>query len=374
MLDVGKSSWEESIQHFESSAVAFQQAGDVHGRAGATALLSIYVHFRGELSYAIALGTQLLQVGRDAADRQVQCWASSTLGFVGLAHGPLDETIAALVKGRETALRIPSLKDQSFCSGLLGKCYIRQGRLDEALAVLSEATRIVERNRLLRGFASAVPMSGFAEAWLCIAERHTEEKSRRQALQHAQRAWRRALRYAEQAPACLPEVLRLHGTLAWQSDDQRSAQQRWQKSIRLAEQFAFPIERGRTLLEMGRRLGDPTLVEQAARTLSQVDAKVDLASALHALAQINARLGANATVNLERCERAITALDEVKADYELAVAYTECGRLQQQMGELERARANFARALTLFEATGTSVERETLQKDLRRFHPAREAV
>ena len=373
ILEGRKTSWEESIRLFEKSAAAFQQAGDVHGWGGATLLRSIYVHFRGELSCATALGTQLLQVGRDAADRQVQCWASSALGCVGLAHGPLDEIMAALVNGRETARRIASLRDQALGLGLLGKCYVRQGRLDEALAVLSEATRIIESNRL-RGAPCAVPMSGLAEAWLCVAERHTENKSRRQALQHAQSACRRALRYAQQPPAWLPEVLRLHGTLAWLSDDQQSAQERWQQSIRLAERFAFPIERGRTLLEMGRRLGDATLVEQAARTLSQVDAKVDLASALHALAQINARSGAKAAVTLERYEQAIAALDEVKADYELALACVEHGRLQQQTGELERARANFARALTLFEVTGTSVEQENLQKDLRRFHPAREAV
>jgi tetratricopeptide (TPR) repeat protein len=125
---------------------------------------------------------------------------------------------------------------------------------------------------------------------------------------------------------------------------------------------------------MGRRLGEATLVEQAVRTFSQADAKVDLASAAHALAQINARSGAKAAVTLERYERAIAALDEVKADYELAVAHAECGRLQQQTGDVERARINFARALALFEATGASVERENLQKDLRQFHPSDGAV
>jgi flagellar biosynthesis chaperone FliJ len=57
---------------------------------------------------------------------------------------------------------------------------------------------------------------------------------------------------------------------------------------------------------------------------------------------------------LESYEHTIVALEEVNADYELAVACAGCARLQEQLGQLEEARANLEKAKKLFVATGTS--------------------
>ena len=162
-------------------------------------------------------------------------------------------------------------------------------------------------------------------------------------------------------------VLDRHGAAI--EADRPYAEQRWRQSIDVAEKCACALERARTLLEMGRRLGDRSLVEKARDTFSQVGAKVYLASALHALAQLDARSGAGATDALRRYDQAIAALEEVKANYELGVACAECARLQLRMDQHEEARSNFAKALALFKGIGAAVEQGELQRELTTFAP-----
>jgi tetratricopeptide (TPR) repeat protein len=172
-------------------------------------------------------------------------------------------------------------------------------------------------------------------------------------MRDARRACHRALRCARQMPGWLAEALRLHGTSDWLSGDQASAQKRWRESISVAEKFSYPIERARTLLEIGHRTGDIDLIEQASEVFRQTGAKVFLASALHSLAQLHSRRSMEPISAVERYEQAIATLEEVNAHYEIAVACEECARLQEQLGRIKEARANLEKAKELFIATGS---------------------
>ena len=89
----------------------------------------------------------------------------------------------------------------------------------------------------------------------------------------------------------------------------------------------MPIERARTLLEMGARLGDAALVDEARRVFDATGAKVDLAFSLHALARLAAATGTDNEAALLRYDQAITALDAVKAEYNLGLAGRERAQL-----------------------------------------------
>ena len=250
---------------------------------------------------------------------------------------------------------------QASVGGFLGKCRLRQGRLREAAAILQEAIGLIEA-RNLRGVWSAEPLNAFAEFCLIEAGR-LAGAPRRQALRAASRACAKALRCTRDAVTWLPETLRLHGTLAWLSGDTTSAHERWQKSLETAEKLRLTVERARTLLEMGDRLGDVALVDEATRVFEQTGAKVDLAFSLHARARMAAESGADVGSTLQRYDQAIAALDEVKAEYELGVACRQRAHLHKQLGRLDQARADLVQARSCFAAVGAAVEQADVEQE-----------
>jgi hypothetical protein len=114
----------------------------------------------------------------------------------------------------------------------------------------------------------------------------------------------------------------------------------------------MPVERSRVLLEMGARLGDAALVEESRRVFEQTGAKVDLAFSLHSLARIAAATRANTDAVLEHYDRAIAALDAVKAEYDLGLASRERAQLLSKLGRHDEARSDMVRADHCFAAVG----------------------
>jgi hypothetical protein len=100
------------------------------------------------------------------------------------------------------------------------------------------------------------------------------------------------------------------------------------------EQLPGQFLRARTLLEMGHRLGDGALVDEARQVFEQTGARVDLAFALHVRAEMTLTSGADMDAALQRFDQAIAALDEVKAECELGVACRQRARLHAQLGQV----------------------------------------
>jgi hypothetical protein len=92
-------------------------------------------------------------------------------------------------------------------------------------------------------------------------------------------------------PLWLPGMLRLQGNWAWLAGDAAAAEASWQESLSLVAVYAFPVERGLTLLEMGERQGKASLVAEAAELFR----------------------AAGAQVPLQRCER-VQVLDDISSD------------------------------------------------------------
>ena len=66
-----------------------------------------------------------------------------------------------------------------------------------------------------------------------------------------------------------------------------------------------------------------------------------------------------------RCfEKSIAICREIDAENELTLAYEGCGRFHRQMGDAEKAREYFTKALEIFERLGTLKEPDKVKKEL----------
>jgi hypothetical protein len=106
---------------------------------------------------------------------------------------------------------------------------------------------------------------------------------------------------------------------------------------------------------MGARLGDAALVEEARQVFEQTRTKVDLAFSLHSLARWRPRVNTDAV--LEHYDRAIAALDAVKTEYNLGLAYRERAQLLAKRGQHDEARSDMVRADHCFAAVGADAEK-----------------
>jgi tetratricopeptide (TPR) repeat protein len=319
------------------------------------------VYQRADFASATKLASDLVRVGEGAGDPHVVSWGLNAQGALGLTVGPLDEAALRLSTVRDVCIRISSFRMQAGAGGVLGKCRLRQGRLAEAAATLREAIGLMDA-RNLRGVWSAEPLNAFAELCLVDAGRRSGA-SRRQAIHAASRACANALRCSRDAVTWLPEALRLHGTLAWLSADTTSARERWKKSLATAENLGLSVERARTLLEMGNRLGDVSQVDEATRVFVQTGARVDLSFSLHTRARMAAESGADGGSTLQHYDQAIGVLDEVKAEYGLGVACRQRAHLHKRRGHLDLARADLARAQRCFTAAGAASEQADVEHE-----------
>ena len=301
----------------------------------------------------------MVEVGAGAGDPHVQCWGHHGLGVVRVTTGPLDEVAAHLSRARELCITITSYRFQVGIDAQLGKCQLRRGRLNEAEASLNESMALIE-SKGLRGMWSSDTFNGCAGLWLAKAAR-LKGTGRRKALGEARRACRRAWRCTRDAVGWLPETQRLQGTLAWLSGKPAKAHAHWRTSLATAERGGMPIERARTLLEMGARLGDGTLVEEARRVFDETGANVDLAFSLHVLACMTA-VGADAASAIPQYDQAIAALDIVKAEYNLGLACQERAQLFAKLGRHDEAKADLIRARQCYAAIEADAEKIEVEK------------
>jgi tetratricopeptide (TPR) repeat protein len=281
---------------------------------------------RGQLVRAGELAAEMVRMGEAAKDPHLVSWSLGCVGHWATAVDPLDEAALHVERGRGICLQTSQLRMHANFGGVLGKCLMRQGRIEKASEILHEAVRVLEATGL-RDVYYIEPITAFTELWLLEAERCTGA-ARRAALCAAKAACAKALACSkERVVPWQPEALRLHGTVAWLSGDKRAAIRRWHQSIELAQRMNLPPQRARALLEMGDRTNDEPMVEQARAIFESIGARVDLAFSLHASARLAAAAAHNNDGARRRYDAAIAALEAVKADHAVEVARRERAQL-----------------------------------------------
>jgi tetratricopeptide (TPR) repeat protein len=360
-LQFGTGPLAEAGRTIEHSAAVFRSIGDIRGWGGARGSLYWTQFWRADFAAASNTATEMVQIGSDAGDPYVRCWGQHGVGLIKSTTGPLDEAAAILVQARELATQSTIFRSQAGCGGMLGKCRLKQGRLQEAEAALRQSLQIIE-SKNLRGRFSSNTFDGLTELWLIKAERAQGVMQRRRALRQARRHSRQAYACTRDAVGWLPETQRLLGRLAWVSGASKTARRHWQMSLATAEKAGNTLERARTLLELGERTADASLIEEADRVFENTGARVDLAFSLLALARLAARSSRDPAVALCRYDEAIRLLEFVKAEYAFGLARQERAQLLAQAGRKDDARADLARALSSFEAVGADPEKHDVEK------------
>jgi class 3 adenylate cyclase/tetratricopeptide (TPR) repeat protein len=359
-LQLGTGPLAEAGRTIEHSAAVFRSIGDIRGWGGSAGSLSWIQFWRADFAAASNAATEMVQIGSDAGDPYLLCWGQHGVGMIKSATGPLDEAAAGLVQARELATQNAIFRSQAGCGGMLGKCRLRQGRLQEAEAALGQSLQAIE-SKNLRGRFSSSTFQGLTELWLIKAERG-HGTPRRHALRQASKYSRRAYACTRDAIGWLPETQRLLGRLAWVSGNFKTARQQWQMSLATAEKSGNTLERARTLLELGQRTANASLIEEAGRVFENIGARVDLAFSLQAMARLAARSSRDPTVTLCRYDEAIRLLESVKAEYAFGLACQERAQLLAHAGRKDDARADLTRALSSFEAVGADAEKHDAEK------------
>lgn len=264
---------DKSASSSELAALKNREIGDLH-RWGLSVFHHVVAHiYRGNLLQALDLSRNLVRVGRDGADPQMECWGLSALGFAEQRLGQFAEAIASLQQAAELAKALPDTAFTIQTTADLGRCYLRQGDLTESLATLDASQRAFVPNLGADSYASL--RNGSSEAYLLAAERSVALE-RSNWLKKADRACRQALKQDKEFRPAFPEALRLQGTYEWLRGNPKAGPHWWESSLAEAQTMGMRYDAGMTHLEIGSRLGDRTQLEKAETIFADIGAKFDL--------------------------------------------------------------------------------------------------
>jgi tetratricopeptide (TPR) repeat protein len=237
------------------------------------------------------LGEEVIQVSRDAGDHQAWGWGLFMLAATLDQAGELETAVAKMVQALELLKSVPDYQVISYASGILGRCYLRRGEVQQAVAVLEESGQLIDNQRL-RGF-SCVPVRLYlAQAYLAAAEK-AEGVDRQSSLGKAEKACRVALKQGKFDREAMVVAYRMQGTYEWLRNKHPSAQQQWQKSLALAERLGAFYELGLTHLEIGQRLEDSVHLKKAESIFAAIGAKFDLAQAQKLSEELRSNIGSS---------------------------------------------------------------------------------
>lgn len=277
-LDFYEGNWDGCEARMSKAEMGYRELGDIH-RWGSAALMLCWVQVpRGHLARTHSLSSEVVRAGDHTADPQVTSWGLQNLGTTLTALGKLEEAETTLLRGCEIAERIGAWDNLLHQKSLLAKCLLLQGRMSEAVAMIEDSLRIQKLRRQKLPFECIELCAAAAVVRVAVAER-ADAAAQPGALLEARAACKAAVECARLMPLWLPETLRAQGNLSWLEGNAIEARRYWHESLTVAERSAFPIERGLTLMDQGRRLGDAALLRDAAQLFRQTGALKYLAMA-----------------------------------------------------------------------------------------------
>ena len=271
-----------ALEHYRRSATAYWEAGHLRRWAGVKMAESL-LWFRENLTDHLNLCQEIIRISQDAADHQAWGWGLFMLATTLDQAGALDEAIAKMQQALDLLKSVPDYQVVVFASGILGRCYLRQGNIQQALSVLEEGCQLVRKYRL-RGFSCVPVRLHLAQAYLLSAEQ-LGEPARGVAMKKAKQACKIALRQAKFDRAAQIAAYRMQGTQEWLRGNPGRAQQWWQRSLGAADALGAMYELGLTYLEMGKFLEDFGHLEKAESIFEELQAKFDWAQAQKLLQQ-----------------------------------------------------------------------------------------
>ncbi len=268
---------EAAIEHYAVAAEQSLALGDTSYWGAPWGMTGEIERERGQFEHALARGREMVRRGEESGDRLLQAWGEMYLGESLDPQGHLAEAEVHLRAGMRHLLDSTELNNGSRAAGRLAHCLVRQGRLEEARAVVAEMRQLMDDHGLRSYFCRSVRT---AEATLCLlALEQAGPDERRAALEQAKTACRNLLKHGKGDRGAFVPGYRMQGTYEWLRGRERKARTWWQKSLDLAPELGSRYEEALTRLEIGRRLGDRAELERAEAMFAEMGAALDLAEA-----------------------------------------------------------------------------------------------
>lgn len=259
-----------ALEYYQRSAQGYWQAGNLRSWASVKMAQSL-LWIPENIKERFHLCEEVIRVSKEAGDHQAWGWGLFMLAATLDQAGDLEAAIAQMEQALKLIRSVPDYQVICYASGILGRCYLRQGNIENAFSTLKEGAELIGQHHL-RGF-SCVPVRLYqAQAYLMAAEQRPKNPE----LKRAYSAIKLALKQSKFDRPAIITSYRLRGTWEWLSGRPARAQNWWQKSWQMAKFLGARYEGGLTRLEMGRFLHNRTYLEQAREVFSTLDAQYDL--------------------------------------------------------------------------------------------------
>ncbi len=243
-------------------AAAKGRTGSVLGRIGA-------------FDSAIKAAQEQIRIGQEGGDHQALVWGWLLEGWVREDVGEIELAITLLQQSIELTHTIPDYQTEAGGRAYLGRCYLLQGNLHQALAEIEEGRRIMAEHGLRGVFFTDIFLHA-AEVTLVAAEQ-ADGPPRVNWLRQAKRACQAALKQSTMDLMARPSAYCWQGTYAWLCGKPAKANKWWLKSVKAAEEMGMRHKLGITYLEMGKRTRNPHLLKRAEALFAAIGATRDLA-------------------------------------------------------------------------------------------------
>lgn len=208
--EICRADWNAAIHQGRAAGEAHNITGDLHGWGYASYMAAVALVYRGDLQEAIALCDDIVRLGREGADRQVDSWGLATRGFALRIAGRIDEAVPSLQEALATANAIDDHVVRIWSLAEMARCLVSRDESDEALKAIEESRRIYEERKNLR-FIWVTFHGAEAEVFLHLAAKD-EGPSRSDWLKKARRACSEALKQGKAYAAAMPDARQLQST------------------------------------------------------------------------------------------------------------------------------------------------------------------
>jgi predicted ATPase len=136
----------QSLSRCRQALALADELAHPFGRAAALDFAAMLHQFRGEPEAARERVEEVLPVCETYGIAYYRAWAVILLGWTEVVKGELDRGMQRMQQGLEDLLATGAELRWPYYLSLLADAHARAGRVEEALATLSEALRIVNRN------------------------------------------------------------------------------------------------------------------------------------------------------------------------------------------------------------------------------------
>ncbi len=229
----------------------------------------------GRLAEAFTSCERIVALAEEAGDPVVVGWGLCRVGNIRSIEGDHEQAEETLRHGIELLLGALQPADAVSGFGWLAQCLARQGRAEEAFAILGDQSERIRKYGITGYFLRGCHA---ARATLSLLEAESRQNPERTvALREAKAACRDQQRTAQADVCGVVSACRSRGTYEWLRGRPRKAEAWWRKSLVAAKRLGARYEEALTHAEVGRLTGDVAALDGAATTFEAVGAQYDLA-------------------------------------------------------------------------------------------------